>query len=97
MLLEEATPATALAVAGRLLAALGHPISIHAENVMPSASAGVAASKDGEDARGLLDKAAVALALAKAAGGGHHMPYTADIPQLAETNPPPFPAAPLQD
>jgi diguanylate cyclase (GGDEF)-like protein len=76
VLLQDTTERAALAVADRILDAIRHPIAIASQQFTPSASAGVALSRAGDDARAVVTNAKAALAKARAAGGGRQVLYS---------------------
>ncbi len=95
VLLQDSTEEAALAVAERMLDAVRLPLTVSGEELVLSASAGVAVSQGRESAEAVLGNAAAALAAAKTAGGGRAVLYGSEISHPGQTGQHIYPA--LQD
>ncbi len=72
VLLAEGDTATATAVAARVAAALGRPVTVAGRAVTPATSIGIALNRAGQDADGLLRDADAAMYVAKRGGKGRY-------------------------
>lgn len=95
-LLQDSSEAAALAVAERMLDAVRLPMTIAGQELVLSASAGVALSHPGHSALAVLDNAEAALSAAKAKGGGRPVLYRSDVSHPAQRSQDVVPPA-LQD
>lgn len=84
ILLEDSTEDAALAVAGRVLDAVGVPMVVAGHDVTLSGSAGVVLARPGESAEVVMANVEAALGAAKAAGGGRPVLYGSDVPHVAQ-------------